>query len=181
MKKYPKLFFILLLINISCKKDEENIFTPTLPFEAFSTAYLNNGDFPQKYTCDGLSVSPPISWKNVPANTKGFAITMHHIPPTGEKHVYMCVYNIPISTTNYPENTSNIGLWGINTVNGKNSYTPPCSQGPGAKVYIITVYALSEQPTITTATNKVTMDVLLDAISNKTIAKSTISVTYSRP
>jgi hypothetical protein len=66
-------------------------------------------------------------------------------------------------------------------VNGKNTYTPPCSQGPGAKIYVITVYALSEQPTITLAANKITMDVLLDAISTKTLAKSVLSVSYTRP
>ena len=181
MKKSSYLFFMLFFLVFSCKKVDETIIGPEPTFEAFSTAYVNNGDFPQKYTCDGLGVSPPISWKNVPANAKGIAITMHHIPPTGDKHVYMCVYNIPTSINNYPENTSNIGLWGINTVNGKNAYTPPCSQGPGPKIYIITVYALSEQPSITTATNKITMDVLLEAISNKTLAKSTLTVTYTRP
>ncbi|MEY3854328.1 MAG: hypothetical protein RIS68_342, partial [Bacteroidota bacterium] len=43
------------------------------------------------------------------------------------------------------------------------------------------VYALSEQPTITLAANKITMDVLLDAISTKTLAKSVLSVSYTRP
>jgi phosphatidylethanolamine-binding protein (PEBP) family uncharacterized protein len=93
----------------------------------------------------------------------------------------MCVYNISPDVINFPENTTNLGNWGINTVNGKNTYTPPCSQGPGAKIYVITVYALSEQPTITAAANKVTMDILLDAISTKTLAKSVISVSYTRP
>jgi phosphatidylethanolamine-binding protein (PEBP) family uncharacterized protein len=93
----------------------------------------------------------------------------------------MCVFNIGPSVVEFPENSTNIGSWGINTVNGKNTYTPPCSQGPGAKIYVITVYALSDQPTITLAPNKITMDVLLEAISTKTLAKSVMSVTYTRP
>lgn len=165
---------------LSCKKVDENNQVLSSTFEAYSPAFVNGGDFPQKYTCDGLSISPPIAWKNAPVSTKGYAITMHHIPPTGDKHVYMCVYNISSNTLNFAENTTNIGLWGINTVNGKNTYSPPCSQGPGPKVYIITVYALSEQPTITATSNKITMDILLEAIATKTLAKSVISVTYSR-
>ncbi|MEY2792125.1 MAG: hypothetical protein RJA76_117 [Bacteroidota bacterium] len=171
------LFFLLL----SCKKAEQSVDILPSTFEAFSTTFTNGGEFPQKYTCDGMGISPTISWKNLPLNTKNIAITMHHIPPTGEKHVYMCIYNIGSQVTSIPENSTGIGQWGINTVNGKNTYTPPCSQGPGAKIYIITVYALSDSPVITEPTNKITMDVLLAAISNKTLAKSAITVTYTRP
>jgi phosphatidylethanolamine-binding protein (PEBP) family uncharacterized protein len=180
MKKLGLLFITCFLF--SCTKEES--LSPTSPsaaFEAYSSTFTANGEFPQKYTCDGASISPALAWKNPPAGTKGYAITMHHIPPTGDKHVYMCVYNIASSVMSFPENSTTIGLWGINTVNGKNTYTPPCSQGPGAKIYVITVYALSEQPTITLAANKITMDVLLDAISTKTLAKSVLSVSYTRP
>ncbi len=172
---------LLCLVCLACKKEEP--VTPTVPtsFEAYSPTFTANGEFPQKYTCDGASISPALAWKNPPAGTKAYAITMHHIPPTGEKHVYMCVFNIAPTVLAFPENTTNIGSWGINTVNGKNMYTPPCSQGPGAKIYVITVYALSDQPTITLAPNKITMDVLLEAISTKTLAKSVMSVTYTRP
>lgn len=174
--------FLLGVIFFSCKKDEA-VTPSTAPstFEAYSSKFTANGEFPQKYTCDGASISPEIAWKNPPEGTKGYAITMHHIPPTGDKHVYMCVFNIASNVMLFPEANTTIGLWGINTVNGKNMYTPPCSQGPGAKIYVITVYALSEQPTITVAQNKITMDVLLDAISTKTLAKSVMSVSYTRP
>ena len=60
------------------------------------------------------------------------------------------------------------------------SYTPPCSQGPGAKTYVITVYALSKQPVITTAPAAVTMDILLNAMSTITLGTSTLTVTYTR-
>jgi phosphatidylethanolamine-binding protein (PEBP) family uncharacterized protein len=180
MKKLCLLFSLLLYF--SCTKEESvSPTTSSATFEAYSSTFTNNGEFPQKYTCDGTSTSPALAWKNPPAGTKGYAITMHHIPPTGDKHVYMCVYNIGTSIMAFPENSTTIGLWGINTVNGKNTYTPPCSQGPGAKIYVITVYALSEQPTITVAANKITMDVLLDAISTKTLAKSVLTVSYTRP
>jgi phosphatidylethanolamine-binding protein (PEBP) family uncharacterized protein len=173
--------FIITSILFSCKKEESVSPTTATSFEAYSSEFTANGEFPQKYTCDGASISPALAWKNSPAGTKGYAITMHHIPPTGDKHVYMCVFNLASSVMSFPENSTTMGNWGINTVNGKNTYTPPCSQGPGAKIYVITVYALSEQPTITVAANKITMDVLLEAIKTTTLAKSVLSVSYTRP
>ena len=93
----------------------------------------------------------------------------------------MCVYNIGSSTMAFPENSTTIGLWGINTVNGKNTYTPPCSQGPGPKIYVLTLYALNAAPTITVPNTQVTMDVLLAGIKNKIVDSAVMSVTYTRP
>ncbi|MFN8355901.1 MAG: YbhB/YbcL family Raf kinase inhibitor-like protein [Spirosomataceae bacterium] len=164
---------------MSCSKETTQ--TPTNEVFKTESSGVKNGILDAKYTCDGSSISPPISWGAVPVGTKSFAITMHHIPPTGDKHVYYLLYNIPATVTSISENNTSIGSFGINTVNGKNSYTPPCSQGPGPKVYVITVYALSAQPVINQAASKVTMDVLTEAMANITLSKSELSVTYSRP
>jgi hypothetical protein len=91
------------------------------------------------------------------------------------------VYKLASTVNSLPENNTTIGSFGINTVNGKNSYSSPCSQGPGAKIYIITAYALSAEPVISATTTKVTMDIVLDAIKSTTLAKSELSVNYTRP
>jgi hypothetical protein len=79
------------------------------------------------------------------------------------------------------KNVSGVGLFGINTVNGKTQYSPPCSQGPGAKLYVLTVYALSAEPVLSVAQTAVTMDVLLNAISATTLGTGVINVSYTRP
>ena len=178
-----KLFLIASLwVFLACKKEgiTTTITSTNTPFIFKSTTFTNNGTFPKEYTCDGASTSPPINWENLPAGTKSVAITMHHVPPEGGKHVYLVLYNIPLATISIPTNFSNIGKLGINTVNGKNAYTPPCSQGPGAKTYILTAYALSAEPIITTAANATTMDVLLTAIKSTTLGTQTLTVTYTR-
>lgn len=149
-------------------------------FVAGSTAFTDNGDYPRLYTCDSTGISPTINWSGAPAGTTSYAITMHHIPPAGEKHVYLVLYDIPATVTSIPNAVSGLGKWGINTVNGQTSYTPPCSVGPGAKLYVITVYALSSAPAITVPQSQVTMDVLLQAIGSKTLASAVIHVTYTR-
>ena len=143
--------------------------------------FAHNGLYPKLYTCDSLGISPGLQWSNAPTTTTSYAITMYTIPPTGEKHVYIVLYNIPSSTTSIPDNAKSIGVFGINTVDGKTTYTPPCSQGPGPKIYVLTLYALNAQPTITVPNTQVTMDILLAGMKNKIVDSAVMSVTYTRP
>ena len=77
-----------------------------------------------------------------------------------------------------PQASTSIGVFGINSLNSQRNYSPPCSQGPGFKAYIITVYALSKDPVLT-VTNY-TMDQLLEAMKGITLASSVLTVNYSR-
>lgn len=182
MLSFKIIPFLLISFLFSCKKEIVEAIVPTAStLVAESTAFTNNGTLPAKYTCDGASISPPISWKDAPTGTKSFAVIMHHVPPTGDNHVYMLLYNIPSSVSSLTEKTSNVGLFGVNTVNGKTEYSPPCSQGPGAKLYVITVYALSAEPVLGVIQAKVTRDILLAAISKTTLGTAVINVNYTRP
>ena len=155
--------------------------TPALTFALSSDAVLDGNLLNQQFTCDGAGESPPLSWKNAPAGTKSFALTMHHYPPAGEdKHVYLVVYALP-ATLDHLEAGTTLGRWGSNTVNRKAVYTPPCSQGPGRKEYILTVYALSQAPVFAGAGGAVTMDDLLEAVQDTTLATATLTVGYVRP
>jgi phosphatidylethanolamine-binding protein (PEBP) family uncharacterized protein len=143
--------------------------------------FIHNGIYPKLYTCDSLGFSRGLQWSNAPSATKSYAITMYSIPPTGEKHVYIVLYNIPASTNSLIDNSKLVGVFGINTVDGKTTYTPPCSQGPGPKIYILTLYALNAPPTISVPNTQVTMDILLAGMKNKMVDSAVMSVTYTRP
>ena len=180
-KQITGIFFLIgSLLIASCQKENSATDPVVSNFAATSSAFTNNGSYPKKYTCDSLGISPTLSWTNAPSGTTSYAITMHHIAGPGDKHVYLLLYNIPSTVTSIAENVSNIGLFGVNTVNGKTAYTPPCSQGPGEKQYILTVYALSSAPVFAVPQTQVTMDLLLSAISTKTLGTSIINVTYAR-
>ena len=62
-----------------------------------------------------------------------------------------------------------------------NVYAPPCSQGPGAKVYTFTLYALSAKPVLPATAKQVTGPVLGAAMQGLTLATSSVSVSYTRP
>lgn len=201
--KTSKLFAVSLiasLLFISCGDAQEiELTTTTLAAEsattqltAETTTGLSNEMFtltssalaageamPVEFTCDGDSSSPPLSWTKGPEGTVGYAVVMHHIPGPGDSHWYWVAYGIDADTTAIETNGSAIATLGTNSVNGKNEYSPPCSKGPGEKVYTFSVFALSQQPEFASGAD-VSRDVLLAAIEKSVLATATLDVTYDR-
>lgn len=149
-------------------------------FTLASPEVTEGGALPKEFTCDGSSATLPLSWSGVPEGTKSFVVVMHHIPGPGDSHWYWVLYNIPANVTKLEKNTSGIGTLGNNSVNGETKYAPPCSKGPGEKLYTYTIYALSAEPILSMPVSEVSRDVLLDAIKDITLANATLNVTYTR-
>lgn len=183
------LIFSISMVLLSCQKSNSTtndstttnttVIANQLNFSG--NGFVNKGIYPKLYTCDSSGISPGLQWSNAPSSTTSYAITMYTITPTGDKHVYFVLYNIPSTTSSIPDNSKSIGVFGINTVDGKTTYTPPCSQGPGAKIYVLTLYALNAQPTIAVSNTQVTMDILIAGMKNKIVDSAVMSVNYSRP
>jgi Raf kinase inhibitor-like YbhB/YbcL family protein len=133
-----------------------------------------------KSTCDGVSATLPLKWSGEPEGTVSFALIMHHEASATDIHWYWVLYNIPASVHSIPKNVSGIGTLGTNSVNDRNQYAPPCSQGPGIKAYTFTIYALSSDSVINTPQSEVTREVLLNAIEEIILSSSKMQVYYSR-
>ena len=149
-------------------------------FTLASPEVTEGGALPKEFTCDGSSATLPLLWSDVPEGTRSFAVVMHHIPGPDDSHWYWVLYNIPANVTKLEKNTSGSGTLGNNSVNGETKYAPPCSKGPGEKLYTYTIYALSAEPTFSVPASEVSRDVLLDAIKDITLANATLNVTYTR-
>ncbi len=89
----------------------------------------SNGFLQVDCTCDGKRQSPAIAWKNVPAGTQSFAVSLWHTAPDQEKS-YWLVYNIPADTTELQQNMRGLGVLGLNDKR-RAEYDPMCSKGPG--------------------------------------------------
>jgi len=148
-------------------------------FTLTSPVMTNGGKLPATFTCDGQSLSPPLSWQGAPEGTVGYALAMHHIPGPGDTHWYWVVYDIPPTTLSVDAGATNFGTFGTNSVNDEGVYAPPCSKGPGEKLYTITVYALSAVPNLPDPA-AVDRDTLLAAIADITLASASMDVTYER-
>lgn len=139
------------------------------------------GSLPKDYTCDGNSATVPLAWSNAPAGTREFALLMDHIAAPDDIHWYWIVYQIPATVGAFPRNMSGIGALGSNSVNHRAEYTPPCSKGPGAKTYTLTLFALSGSPSFTVAPARIDRAALLAAVQERTLARAQLNVTYARP
>ena len=144
-----------------------------------SPEVVDGGQLPKDYTGDGSSSTLPLEWAGAPEGTKSVAIIMHHVAPDKTKW-YWILYDIPATTTKLPKNVTGVGTLGNNSVNGRCEYAPPHSKGPGPKIYVYTVYALSSPVTLDARPTDVTRDVLLAAMKGKVLASAELRVVYSR-
>ena len=152
---------------------------PGATFLLTSSEVKNGGTLPVEYTGDGSGATLPLSWNGAPAGTKSYALLMDHVAPGNMMKHYWTMWDIPASVTSLPRGAQGIGKVGT-SFKGKVGYEPPRSQGPGAKTYVFTVYALSEPLHITQQPSDVNRDVLLRAMKDKVLASSSLSVVYAR-
>jgi phosphatidylethanolamine-binding protein (PEBP) family uncharacterized protein len=100
-----------------------------------SSAFQDFGTIPKRYTCDGQSISVPLSWSGAPKSTAWLAVTV--IDPGGPvTHWY--VIDIPPATTGIKQGASY-----PNSTPGKqvSGWLGMCPEG-GPDTYVFTVYAM---------------------------------------
>lgn len=73
-----------------------------------SSAFPAQGLIPERYTCDGQDLSPPLSWSELPAGTKSLALIVDDPDapdPVAPKMtwVHWVLYNLPPSATGLAE------------------------------------------------------------------------------
>jgi len=160
---------------------------PTAPsvtsatFTLTSAVGADGGTLPADYTCDGTGASVPLSWSNPPAGTREFALMMTTRPGDGTTKWNWVLYGVPATTTALTRNSSGLGTLGVGSDGPTMAYQPPCSQGPGPKLYSFTLYALSESPRLSVAASRVTGAVLTEALASITLGSASLTLSYTRP
>jgi phosphatidylethanolamine-binding protein (PEBP) family uncharacterized protein len=154
--------------------------TSCAAFTLSSTAAVEAGALPASFTCDGAGVTMPLSWSNAPAATTGFAVLMTTLPGDGTTKWSWVLYGIPSTTAGLAMDSSGVGTLGLADGAPVAGYSPPCSEGPGAKTYTFTVHALSGTPTFAVAAGQVTGQMVSDAIVPLTLASASLNVSYAR-
>jgi phosphatidylethanolamine-binding protein (PEBP) family uncharacterized protein len=153
---------------------------PSSGFSLRSASVAEGGVLPVDYTCDGTGSTLALNWSNAPAGTREYALLMTTLPVDGTIKWNWVLYGIPGNTTGLVKDTFGIGTLGVGSDGPGNAYDPPCSQGPGTKVYTYTVYALSGSPTISLPASQVTGKVVADAIAPLTLGTATLNVGVTR-
>jgi hypothetical protein len=106
------------------------------------------------FGCEGDNLSPALEWKNPPAGTKSFVVTVYDPDaPTGSGWWHWVMFNIPADVMKLEQGAGDpaagkvpAGAVQSRTDFGKPGYGGPCPpQGPSLKKphrYVFTVHAL---------------------------------------
>jgi Raf kinase inhibitor-like YbhB/YbcL family protein len=111
-----------------------------------SPAFDEGGMIPEKYTCDGADMSPPLKWDSLPEGTKSLALICDDPDAPAGIWVHWVYYDIPASTGGVPENVARDDRPQIGGIQGTNNfrrigYGGPCPPG-GTHRYYFKLYAL---------------------------------------
>jgi Raf kinase inhibitor-like YbhB/YbcL family protein len=129
----------LLAINLSSGSAGKN-----MKLDVSSTAFSEGQSIPEKHTCDGENVSPPIQWSGAPANTKSIAIICEDPDAPSGTFTHWVLYDLAGTKKGLTEGSSGGGKEGVNGF-GKKGYGGPCPPPGGAHRYFFRVYALDTQ------------------------------------
>ena len=153
---------------------------PSGNFTLTSAAGVSGGTLPVAYTCDGQGSTVPLAWTGTPAGTREFAVLMTTLPGDGTTKWNWVLYRIPDTTTSLSRDSFLVGMTGVGSDGPGTVYNPPCSQGPGAKVYTWTVYALAGSPAFSVPSSQVTGQMVTDAIQGLKLGASSLSLSSAR-
>jgi len=106
-----------------------------------SSVFENNSSIPEKYTCDGVDVNPPILIENIPSRTKSLALIVDDPDAPVGIWVHWVLWNIKPEIKEIKENAVPKGAQqGMNDF-GKHNYGGPCPPS-GTHRYFFKLYAL---------------------------------------
>jgi Raf kinase inhibitor-like YbhB/YbcL family protein len=106
--------------------------TSVLAFE-ISSSSVSDGKWDKKFYgdkisgCDGGNVSPALAWKDPPAGTKSFGLTLYDPDaPTGSGWWHWQAWNIPATTMSFDEGKVPDGIAQGKGDVGRTGYLGPC-------------------------------------------------------
>jgi Raf kinase inhibitor-like YbhB/YbcL family protein len=135
--------------------------------EAFSQNIL-----PQRYTCHGVGIHPPLDWSGAPADTKSLALVVDDSSAPITPYIYWLVFDIQPGTTDIQEGALPTGAkQALNSAHTM-SYDAPCPSGH-SHWYRFTVYALDRDLTLP---NGAPLLAVWTAIADATIGRGRIVV-----
>jgi hypothetical protein len=115
-----------------------------MSFALKTQAFPESGTIPVRYTCDGLNLSPQLTWSGAPAGTKSFAIIVDDPDAPGGTFVHWVFFDVASKLEALPEGptAAKLGIAGINDF-GKSAYGGPCPpKGRGPHRYFFKLSAL---------------------------------------
>ncbi|WP_301924229.1 YbhB/YbcL family Raf kinase inhibitor-like protein [Ferruginibacter sp.] len=147
--------------------------TNSKPMKITSNAFMDGGNIPSKYTCDGEDVNPPLMIENVPQGTQTLAIIVEDPDAITGVYDHWLVWNMP--PERIVEENRIPGISGRNGA-GKTGYHGPCPPS-GTHRYYFFVFALDVSLDIESGSDK---RKLQEAMKSHILAQGTLMALYTK-
>jgi Raf kinase inhibitor-like YbhB/YbcL family protein len=152
-----------------------------MAIEIRSEAFEDGDPIPARYTCDGLDISPPLSWGSVPDDTQSLDLIADDPDAPRGTFVHWVIYNLPPDTRGVPEDMPNqqtLPSGAAQGVNGAGSigYMGPCPPS-GTHRYFFKLYALDTELGLGGGATK---EEVLDAMEGHVLAEGQLMGIYGR-
>ena len=153
-----------------------------MSFFISSTAFKDGERIPARYTCEGLNVSPPLSWGEPPAGTASLALIVDDPDATAGTFTHWVLFNIPVGIRGLDENIPRRESLENGALHGKTDYGTigyggPCPPPGPIHHYRFTVYALARAMDLKAGASK---KQLLDAMKGRILAQVQLTGLYQR-
>ena len=174
----PVLLSALLLLSCGSETTTSTRKLEKQPMMLTSTAFVHGGEIPDRCSCAGENLSPPLEWKNVPDSTRSFALIMRDIDAARRHYVHWVVLNIPADARFLSEGA------------GSRTLVPGESPGIGGYMgvipdkeyrfhrYVFTLYALDT--TLPTDSTPFEIEQLEQLAAGHVLAKAELMGRYGR-
>ena len=184
MKIRWKLFFVSLFM-IFCEIGMQTVFSEresyAMELDIKSSAFGEGELIPEKYTCDGDDVSPPLSWTQPPNEAKSMVLICDDPDAPMGTWVHWVLFGLSPETLELPEGVTSdkevLGgaKHGLNDFR-KYGYGGPCPPG-GTHRYFFKLYAVDTQIDLNAGATK---KEVLNAIKGHILEEAQLMGRYSR-
>ncbi|HEX3627456.1 MAG TPA: YbhB/YbcL family Raf kinase inhibitor-like protein [Verrucomicrobiae bacterium] len=172
-----------LLIGCSehvSQTDPVNTTKDTPTFVLKSAAFGDGQAIPDKYTCHGQDISPPLEWSGAPPQAKSIALTVEDPDAPSGTFTHWMIFEVPATATGLSENVAKTATLPDGARQGKNSfgnvgYNGPCPPSGKAHHYIFRIYALDAPVTLDPSAER---HDLLNAMNDHILAQGELTGTY---
>ncbi|MBJ6727943.1 YbhB/YbcL family Raf kinase inhibitor-like protein [Geomesophilobacter sediminis] len=141
-----------------------------------SPAFVNDGAIPQKYTCDGDDINPPLAIDAVPVEAKSLALIVDDPDAPAGTWVHWLLWDINPHTGHIAENSiPNESSAGLNSW-GRPGYGGPCPPS-GTHRYVFHLYALGQMLRLPESSDRKALET---AMQGKILAQCQLVGLYRR-
>lgn len=151
-------------------------------FSLTSSAFRDDERIPDRYTCDGADVSPPLRWEGYPEEAASFVLIVEDLDAPGGTFTHWLIYNIPANVNELGEGIPRVERLPFGALQGVNDfkqvgYGGPCPPPGKPHRYVFKMFALDIVLGLDPGASK---DDVLEAMSGHILAEATLTGIYSR-